>query len=103
MDHSNKLHILQQAVDLTAMMQEKGEQEQWTDVVESISIRENILNGIFPVSEGDNSIEFKALLECLIDKNEQLTQLCSQQKESLQFELKGITKNKKAVNAYQTV
>ena len=87
---------------MTVQMKSKSEKELWDDVVEIEQQRRQLITVIFPLDDAGNTPEFRALLAKLIESNTQLEQYCKQQKQTLQLELQGMNKNKKALNAYRT-
>lgn len=102
MVHS-KLQQLEQAAELTQLMQQQAEQANWDAVTEFEQQRQLIFKSIFPVNENEVSADLRQTLEKLINLNAELQRFCQQKKQDLQLEMQGLNKNKKAINAYKSV
>ncbi len=97
-----KLQQLNQALELTKLMQEKAQQADWDELNQLELKRQDLLAIIFPLKDSEVSANFSVGLQHLITLNSELQQFCQQKKHDLQLEIQGLNSNKKAINAYQS-
>ena len=98
----NKLTQLQRAADLTSTMLQMAEARQWSGLSAYQVERTELLQQSFPLEPGQQTENSRILIENMIQQNQQLEQLCRDAQQSLQTELRGLNKNRKAVAAYQS-
>lgn len=99
---ADPLTQLKQAADLTQAMLETAQQEKWSVLPEMHQKRAVLFEQIFPLSEAGQTDECRAILQTMIENNQQLEQICREAQQALQVELSGLNKNRKAVAAYQS-
>lgn len=97
-----KLIQLKRAADLTSTMLQMAEAGQWSGLSEFQKQRTDLLQQCFPLDAEQQTLDVRAVVETMIEQNQQLEQLCRQAQQSLQTELQGLNKNRKAVAAYQS-
>jgi hypothetical protein len=97
----SKLVDLIKVTQLTQFMLTKADAESWDDITKLEKHRATLLKDIFPLNETQQQPDFTKQLEKLIALNSQLTLQCKDKKQSLQREVQGVSKNKKAIRAYQ--
>jgi hypothetical protein len=98
----NKLALLKQAVTLTETMLRHAEAGEWSELATHQEQRATLLASIFPLSEGEQSESYRSLIMTMIELNQKLEILCRQAQQTLQLELRGLNKNRKALAVYQS-
>lgn len=98
----NKLALLKQAVTITEIMLRHAEASEWSELSTHQEQRASLLTSIFPLPEDEQSESYRPLIMTMIELNQKLEMLCRQAQQTLQLELRGLNKNRKAVAAYQS-
>lgn len=99
---SEVLEKLEQARQLSEQMLKAANEGRWSVIAVLQIKRTALLEQIFPLKTTEHAAQVRPLLESIISTNQQLEDVCKDKRQSLQTELTGLNKNKKAVNAYRS-
>lgn len=99
---ATKLERLKQAAKLTDAMLLNAQSERWSELPSQQQEREALFLDIFPLDAVERTDDFRQIILTMIEQNQQLETVCRQAQKSLQLELSGLNKNRKAVAAYQS-
>ncbi len=102
LENNEKLTLLAQVLELTQAMQQKADLELWDEMIELQQQRQPFFDKVFPITESTDIDKLRSTVEEILELNTKLEQQCDKQKQTIQLQLKGMNKNKKAVNAYQS-
>lgn len=98
----NAVMQLRQAADLTRAMLEMAQEQTWSALPDMQQKRTLLLEQIFPLEQAQRTQQNRALMEKMINDNQQLERLCREAQQTLRLELGELNKNRKAVAAYQS-
>jgi hypothetical protein len=100
---STSLDDLIKVTQLTEFMLQKADDEQWDELTKLEKHRASLLKAIFPIEQAQQQAELTQQLETLIKLNTKLEAQCKQNKQRLQLQIQGVSNNKKAIKAYQSL
>jgi ferritin-like metal-binding protein YciE len=100
---ADKAAAFKQLLELTEQMYQAAQNEQWASIAELHIKRIPLIEKVFPLESHEQHPALIPPMEKLVQLNEQVEAICKDARQSLQLELAGMNKNKKAVSAYQTI
>ncbi len=100
---STSLEDLVKVTQLTEFMLKKADEEQWDELTKLEQHRSSLLKAIFPIEQTQHQAELTQQLETLIILNTKLEAQCKENKQRLQLQIQGVSNNKKAIKAYQSL
>ena len=100
-DSSKTLIDLSQILLLTKNMQQKAQQQVWSELPILEQQRQEIIEIVFPIADNRASDEVRNMIQQIIDLNRQLESTCQQEKQDIQIQLQSFNHNKKATAAYR--
>lgn len=99
---SESMGDLQAVRDQTRQMLELAEKSEWDELASLAQPRDELFNRVFSdIDLKDTSLQFQDMTRELLQLNQQLESLCSQQRKEIRSQLQSLSSGIKGVRLYQ--